>query len=85
MSFHRRSSFLQQEIARRRAEINIISSERRLMHLFRLNRGMNPDYDKRRYKPTLTTPQPAIMAVMGTALWLCNIPNTVEVMAAIVN
>ena len=43
------------------------------------------DHDRRRYKPTLTTPQPAIMAVMGIALWLCNVPNTVEVMAAIVN
>jgi hypothetical protein len=42
------------------------------------------DHDNRRYNPTLTTPQPAIMAVMGIMLWLCNIPNTVEVMAAIV-
>jgi hypothetical protein len=40
-------------------------------------------HDKRRYNPTLTTPQPAIMAVMGIALSVCNIPNTVEVMAAI--
>jgi hypothetical protein len=43
------------------------------------------NHDKRRYNPTLTTPQPAMMAVMGMALWLCNIPNTVEVMAAMVN
>jgi hypothetical protein len=40
-------------------------------------------HDKRQYNPTLTTPQPAIMAVMGIALSVCNIPNTVEVMAAI--